>query len=153
MGGGITSTMIVLMATITTGIIAGNIIRSNSESSHAASSNITVTDNNQIVTVTQGQTLVNKTTTVTVKDSGANYGYALSARISQSTLPAGSSVSVGSHTLSSSLTDIDTTTSNYATRPQGETQTYPVQRGAGRVYTQPPHRQRPARSSPFTVHL
>ncbi len=95
-----TKTMIVLMVAITVGYIAGNIIRSNSEDSYAASANITVINNNQIVTQEQGKTSITKTSNVAVRDTAATYGYNLSARISQNTLPAGTTVQISSNSSS-----------------------------------------------------
>ena len=118
---------------VVTGLIAGRIIRSNHKWSYAASSNVTVTDNNQIVTVTQSasDSAITRTSTVTVNDSTANYGYALTARVSQNTIP-GAAVAIGSINssicslafpcaLTSSASNILETDNNDATTTGGDT--------------------------------
>ncbi len=117
------------MVAITTGIIAGNIIRSNANNSYAASENITVTNNNQVITQeqnTSGTTTITRNSIVTVKDSSATYGYTLTARIRESTLPAGASVMVGGQTMRSTPIGIRFTNAPYATQPSGDTTEQPV---------------------------
>ncbi len=76
---------------IIAGLIAGNVLKANHQSSSAASSNITVTDNYQVSIVERsgGDQALTRTSTVTVKDSTASYGYILTARIANNTVPGG----------------------------------------------------------------
>ena len=80
-----------------TGLIAGEIIKSNIRETDAAGSNITVTDGFQSFTEDQAtiNTVVTKTSTVTVQNPSATHGYTLTARIAQNTL-AGATVTIGS---------------------------------------------------------
>ncbi len=133
-----TKTMIVLMVAITIGYISGQIIKSNSENSYAASGNVIVSNNNQIVTHEQGSGAMKRTSTVTVRDSTANYGYTLRARISQNSLPAGSTVKIGNVasmlcpendpcTLNSGIfVNVMETTNSNAMRDQGESTDWKV---------------------------
>lgn len=64
----------------------------------AASANISVKDNNQVLVKDKASSTqtVTKTSVVTVKNSDANYGYTLSAKLLQNTLPSTSKVRVSS---------------------------------------------------------
>ncbi|MDR2063167.1 MAG: hypothetical protein LBQ02_00010 [Candidatus Nomurabacteria bacterium] len=105
----------------------------------AATSNITVIDNNQTITTTQDTniTTITRTSEVNVTDSSATYGYTLTAQISANNLT-GATVTIGSDTssecpkatpcaLSSTPTNILITSNNNATNPDtGETTTFEV---------------------------
>ncbi len=96
---------------ITTGYIAGNLIRANHKGSFAASGNITVADNSQVVTYERGNGSISKRSMVTVKDPAAVYGYNLTARIAQnSNLPVGTSVWVNGRQLSKTTPTLILTT-------------------------------------------
>ena len=122
-----------------TGFVAGNLVRNNDHEAEAASANITVTDNDQTVTVDQSTSLttLTKTSIVTVKDTTATTGYTLGAKLSQNTLPS-STVTIGSAsstscTVASPCTlntttpvELLSTTSSAATGGTGETTTWTV---------------------------
>ncbi len=79
------------------GLLSGQLIKRNNNPADAASAYITVSDNNQIVTVDQatGGQVIQRTSTVTIKDPTATSGYILSAKLSQNTI-SGASVTIGS---------------------------------------------------------
>jgi hypothetical protein len=104
----------------------------------AATSNITVINNNQTLTTTQDTniTTITRTSEVNVKDTSATHGYTLTAQISANNLT-GATITVGSDTssecpkttpcaLSSTPTNILITTNNNATTTNGETTTFEV---------------------------
>ena len=120
------------------GLIAGQMLRGNNKWSYAASSNITVTDNNQIVTAEQSMSnsTITRTSTVTVADGTAEHGYVLTARVVQNTIP-GSTVKISSGdsaicapaspcTLSAAAGNILETDGDEATAPGGETTEWTV---------------------------
>ncbi|MDR2063213.1 MAG: hypothetical protein LBQ02_00255 [Candidatus Nomurabacteria bacterium] len=104
----------------------------------AATSNITVIDNNQTITTAQDTniTTITRTSEVNVTDTSATYGYTLTAQISANNLT-GATVTIGSDTssecskatpcaLSSAPTNILITNNNNATGAQGETTLFEV---------------------------
>ena len=92
------------LISITAGIIAGGIFRTNHKDSSAASVNITVSDTDQLITEDQntGELVVTRSSEVTVKDPEAIYGYAWSARLIEP--PAGTALPGVTITISSNTT-------------------------------------------------
>lgn len=77
------------------GIVAGSYIKHRMGGARAASENVTVTNNNQVVSIEQGIPNIARTSMVTVKDASATLGYILKARIENNSIP-GSTVAIGS---------------------------------------------------------
>lgn len=121
----------------TTGFISSHIIRSNTQDSQAASVNITVTDNDQTVTLDQsnGATTIEKSSTVTIKDPDATRGYILSAKLLDATSTITVSISSTGNTtcqvgvpciLTTTPQTILSTTDDLATTQSGDTTTFTV---------------------------
>lgn len=126
----IVAAVALLGVSVLTGVVAGRVMRSGVVD--AASANISVQNNNILVSQdrpTSTQTIT-RSSRITVKDTEATYGYALSAKISENTLT-NSTVTIGSTgsttcsvgnpcLLSSTARDIVVTENNYATGANGE---------------------------------
>lgn len=105
------------LVSIVAGVVGGLILHSGGGDSSAASANIKVENNNQVITQDQSSStqVITRTSTVIVKDSEAIYGYTLTAKLSQNTLP-NSTVIIYSNITGSLCTlgspcDLDTATS------------------------------------------
>lgn len=92
---------IVAVFSISAGFLAGKIFRENHRPTQAASANIEVLANDESVTQDQssGEVVMTRFSRVKVTDAEAEYGYALSARLSENTM------SGGTVTISSSATN------------------------------------------------
>lgn len=123
---------------ITAGVIAGNMFKSNHQPTQAASSNITVVDNDQTIEQDQStnQLIVTRTSTVTVYNPDALYGYTLSARLAQDTVPT-SQVTIDSNNstlctsentciLTTTPQPILSVTTNAATETSGDSTTFAI---------------------------
>ncbi len=87
---------LVFLLCLGAGLLSGQMFKANNNSADAASAYITVTDNNQIVTVDQatGDKTIQRSSRVTVKDPSAEDGYTLSAKLSQNSM-SGAIVTMG----------------------------------------------------------
>ena len=87
---------LVFLLCLGAGLLSGQIFKANNKPADAASAYISVTDNNQIVTVDQatGDQIIQRTSRVTVKDPTAKDGYTLSAKLSQNSM-SGAIVTMG----------------------------------------------------------
>ncbi len=113
--------------------------KENNNQADAASANITVTDNNQAVSIDQatGGQVIQRTSTVTVRNPSATYGYTLSAKVEDNNLP-GSTINIFSSASTlctqtapcllsaSAFTDILTISSSNATNASGDTSLWNV---------------------------
>jgi uncharacterized protein (TIGR02145 family) len=129
----------VFVVAVAVGVVAMQVIRQYWSTTEATSSNITVTDNNQTVSVDwqSGATTITRTSTVTVKDSAASNGYVLTAKIAANTL-LGTTVTIGSGSSSqcglaspcdlsgTARTVLTTDSTNTATTTAGETTIFTV---------------------------
>lgn len=88
---------LVAAVSVFVGVLAGRMVHLEGVRSSATSANITVENNNQPVSQEQSESMqiITKTSTVTVKNSDAEYGYTLTAKLGQNTLT-NSTVSIGS---------------------------------------------------------
>ena len=96
---------LVFLLCLGVGLLSGQIFKANNNPADAASAYITVTDNNQAVSVDQatGDQIIQRTSTVTVKDPTAGNGYTLSAKLSQNSI-SGAIVTMGSSSSSTCTT-------------------------------------------------
>lgn len=129
-----------LVVSLSIGFLAGNILKSKSQDTSATSTNITVSNNNQIISIDQSTTTqtITRTSKVTVKDSTAHWGYTLTAQLTNNPIP-GSTIRIMSPSsttcTASSFCALDTTTpteifstiQNTATSSSGETTTWTIQ--------------------------
>lgn len=129
----------ILAVGLTAGLIAGQLANLKGDPSSAASANITVVDNNQIIAVDQptATQTITKTSRVTIKNTEATIGYTLSAKLEQNTLT-NSRVTIASTLssacpttlpceLSATAQDILVTNNSNATGATGETSEWVVQ--------------------------
>lgn len=97
MRSGVRVLSLVVGVSVVAGFVAGQVMRMNEKESSAASVNIEVTDNDQAIyeDQTAGTLTIARTSEVTIRDSEANFGYDLSAKIlSTSSDIAGAVVSI-----------------------------------------------------------
>ena len=96
---------LVFLLCLGAGLLSGQLFKANNNPADAASAYITVTDNNQAVSVDQasGDQIIQRTSTVTVKDPTAGNGYTLSAKLSQNSI-SGAIVTMGSSSSSTCTT-------------------------------------------------
>ena len=130
---------LVFLLCLGAGLISAQMFKENNNPADAASANITVTDNNQAVSIDQatGGQIIQRTSTVTVRNPSAAYGYTLSAKIKDNNLP-GSTINIFSSASTlctqtapcllsaSAFTDILTISSSNATNASGDTSLWNV---------------------------
>ena len=130
---------LVFLLCLGAGLLSGQLFKANNNPADAASAYITVTDNNQAVSVDQstGDQIIQRTSTVTVKDPTAGNGYTLSAKLSQNSI-SGAIVTMGSSSSSTCTTAspcaivasearaLISTNNNAATTSDGDTTVWQV---------------------------
>ncbi len=130
---------LVFLLCLGVGLLSGQMFKANNNPADAASAYITVTDNNQAVSVDQstGDQIIQRTSTVTVKDPTAKDGYILSAKLSQNSI-SGAIVTMGSSSSSTCTTAspcaivasearaLVSTNNNAATTSDGDTTVWQV---------------------------
>ena len=130
---------LVFLLCLGAGLLSGYLIKQNNNPADAARAYITVENNNQTVTVDQttGSQVIQRNSTVTIKDPTATIGYTLFAKLSQNSLP-GATVTMGSSSsttcttaspcniVASEARTILSTNNSNSTTASGETTTWVV---------------------------